>query len=87
MSVRFGGEEGYSSLAYGAKNQPASRRSQFALKIIVNFKVLSPRFRQAEQRKIGDFININPIIEEAFSDFEVNKKLIPHRVFELYRQS
>ena len=23
MSVRFGGEEGYSSLAYGAKNQPA----------------------------------------------------------------
>ena len=57
--------------------QPASRRSQFALKIIVNFKVLSPRFRQAEQRKIGDFININPIIEEAFSDFEVNKKCIP----------
>ena len=29
------------------------------------------------KKRRGDFININPIIESAFSDFEVNKKRIP----------
>ena len=30
-----------------------------------------------KEKKGGDFININPIIESAFSDFEVNKKRVP----------
>ena len=30
-----------------------------------------------QRKEGGDFININPIIEAAFSDFEVNKKRIP----------
>ena len=40
-------------------------------------KVLFPSF--LPQRKEGgvNLININPIIESAFSDFEVNKKRIP----------
>ncbi len=34
-------------------------------------------FFSSLKKRRGDFININPIIEEAFSDFEVNKKRIP----------
>ncbi len=38
---------------------------------------MNPQFRQAKQGKTGDFININPIIEEAFSDFKVGKSRVP----------
>ena len=33
--------------------------------------------KSLRKKRRGDFININPIIESAFSDFEVNKKHIP----------
>lgn len=39
-------------------------------------KVLLPSFLP-QKKEGGDFININPIIESAFSDFEVNKNRIP----------
>ena len=34
-------------------------------------------FFSSLKKRRGDFININPIIESAFSDFEVNKKHLP----------